>query len=41
MDEYGSNTFLADKNKYRVQYAKEREKEKEKERTTHVKPYIM
>lgn len=39
MDEYGSNTFLADKNKYRVQYAREREREKE--RTTHVKPYIM
>jgi hypothetical protein len=42
VDEYGSNTFVADKNKYRVQYAKERERERERERTTtHVKPYII
>ena len=36
IDEYGSNTFLADNNKYRVQAPREREPA-----VTHVKPYIM
>lgn len=38
IDEYGSNTFLADKNKYRVQASRERDVPVQ---VTHVKPYIM
>lgn len=37
IDEYGSNTFIADKNKYRVQYNKERTHVQVRQ----VKPYIM
>jgi len=37
IDEYGSNTFIADKNKYRVQYAKERHVPQ----IQLVKPYVM
>ena len=38
IDEYGSNTFLADKNTYIVRYAKER---RPQDNTTRVKPYVM
>ena len=39
MDEYGSNTFIADKNKYRVQYAQERTPRAPQ--VKQIKPYIM
>ena len=39
IDEYGSNTFIADKNKYRVQYAMVHENRVPQVKT--VKPYVM